>query len=61
MTITTRIEECGIIVEFENDCFSIINEYNADHTDFNKINLRIGDLKVLEKIFEHYHKIKEVK
>jgi hypothetical protein len=61
MTITTKIEECGISVEFENDHFTITNTYNMEPSGSDKINLKIGDLKILEKIFEQYHKMKDIK
>jgi DNA-binding winged helix-turn-helix (wHTH) protein len=59
--VTTTIEECGIVVEFKDSSFTIRDEYNELKDGDHKITLTLNDLKVLETIFEHYHKLKEIK
>jgi hypothetical protein len=59
MKIATTLSECGITVEFEENYFTIKDEFSTDKNRSHIITLSKNDLCPLEKIFRQWHKIQE--
>lgn len=56
MTITTRMEECGIRMDFAEDSVTLEDTF---HSDGGVIKLNLKDLGIVEKMIAQWRRIKE--